>query len=710
MKNYVKYVNPNIGTVGHLLSSTMPTVGYPHGMMKLVPLFRPGVRDIYTSDRIFAFMAGPVLIMPTCRENGFGFEEHASGFDHDMETVSPHYYEVLLEDCSIWSKYTVSRHSGIFGFDFEPDAQGYVMLYLPDYADYDLCEESRTCVVKGKYQRVEAYCRLEFSEGFSAVSGESRIPEYCNLLDGCSARVLRLKLNGSKVFIKLGISFIGHDMAKYNLDNEIPDFNFEYVKERAFEEWNQKLSSIDVETENESHKHIFYTAMYRAIERMVCFSEYGRYLGYDGKVHNDDGYEFYCNDGIWDTYRCMHPLQMIIEPKIHEDILASYIRMYEQTGWLPGFPHREGSMPWMLGNHTAALFADSMAKGMKFDLKTAYEAAKKNALRGSMLPWYLGEATELDEFYFENGYFPAIGEGEEETVKEVHEFEGRQAVSVTLENSYDDWCLAAMAERLGLKEDYEHFLGRSKNYRNLFDGRIKFMAPRDSRGNWIAGFDPKLSGGQGGRRFFSENNSWVYTFSVQHDIEGLIALFGGSGEFAQRLDRLFVEQYGITKYEFLSQFPDATGLIGQYPQGNEPSFHIPYLYNYVSQPWKTQKLVRDIVRLWFSNHPLGICGDDDGGAMSSWFVFAAMGFYPVCPGKPYYDIGGPLFDKCTINLQNGKSFTIEAPGASGKRKYIKGMRLNGRRHSLFKLEHRQLAAGGTMEFDMQERPCYRIDE
>ena len=252
--------------------------------------------------------------------------------------------------------------------------------------------------------------------------------------------------------------------------------------------------------------------------------------------------------------------------------------------------------------------------------------------------------------------------------------ERRQAVSVTLENSYDDWCVAQLAKALGKQADAAYFTKLAHNYKNVFNPQIGFMAPRSADGQWVANFDPKLGGGQGGRDYFTEVDSWLYTFSVQHDLAGLIQLMGGRDAFNAKLDRLFVEQYGTSKYHFLDQFPDATGLVGLYAQGNEPSFHIPYLYDFSGQPWKTQQRVRQLMDIWYGDGPLGIPGDDDGGETSSWYVLSAMGFYPVCPGSPVYEIGSPIFAKAIIRMGNGKDFAIIANHVSAQNKYIQSAR------------------------------------
>lgn len=319
------------------------------------------------------------------------------------------------------------------------------------------------------------------------------------------------------------------------------------------------------------------------------------------------------------------------------------------------------------------------------------------------MPWTGGPAGDFDRCYFEKGFFPALAEGEEETLP-AHPFERRQSVAVTLEVCYDDWCLGQIAKELGHEEDYRRLSARAENYRKLYHPETGFMSPRLADGSWEPAFNPKLSGGQGGRAYFAECNAWTYTWHVQHQPEGLIQLMGGKDTFCDRLDQLFREQYEVPKYTFLGQFPDSTGLMGQFCMGNEPSFHIPYLYNYGGQPWKTQRRIRELMRLWFGNSPLGICGDEDGGAMSAWYTFSAMGLYPVCPGKPVYDIGSPVFDEITIHMENGNSFHILAHNQNPRHKYIQSASLNGKPHNLPWLDHTSLAAGGTLELQMGLSP------
>jgi predicted alpha-1,2-mannosidase len=442
------------------------------------------------------------------------------------------------------------------------------------------------------------------------------------------------------------------------------------------------------------------------MERMVNISEDGRYFsGYDKKIHSDEGRPFYADDWLWDTYRSLHPLMLILDPARQADMVESYIRMYEQSGWMPGFPQFYGDFPAMIGFHSAALIWDTWQKGVRnISVEKAYEGLRKNAIQGTMLPWRMGQKCELDSLYHEIGWYPALPEDSTETVAMVHDFEKRQAVAVTLEHSYDDWCLAQLAKELGKESDYKYFLGRSRNYLNVFNPANGFMAPKMADGNWIEPFDPQLSGGLGSRSFYAENNAWTWNFSVQHDIPHLIELLGGNEAFINRLDRIFNEPTKISKWQFMGQFPDATGLNGMFVAGNEPSFHIPYLYNYAGQPWRTQRRVREIMDMWFDDKPMGIPGDEDGGGLCSWYVFSAMGFYPVTPGSGEYTIGSPFFESVRIELPDGKTFAVVAKNSSYKNKYIQSARLNGKELTRPIINHTDIVNGGKLYLVMGEKP------
>lgn len=507
----------------------------------------------------------------------------------------------------------------------------------------------------------------------------------------------------------MGVSFVDGQQAQKNLMSEIPAWDFESLKLQGRQKWNDALGKIKVKGGTDDQKAVFYTALYRTYERMVNISEDGRYYsGFDDTIHNDNGIPFYVDDWMWDTYRAAHPLQSMLNPDLESLKIESYVRMYEQSGWMPSFPILYGDNPCMNGHHSAAIIADAYFKGIRnFDVEKAYEGLRKNAMEATMLPWRNGPMCSLDTFYLEKGYYPALNPGEKETVSLVHPFEKRQAVALTLGHSYDDWCLAQLAKALGKDSDYKYFLKRSQNFKNLFNTETGFFAPRTADGNWVKDFDPKFSGGLGNRDYYDENNGWTYLWDVQHDILGLIKLLGGREKFVSRLDQLFIEELGKWKPDYLQQMPDATGQVGQFVMGNEPSLHIPYLYNYAGAPWKTQKRVRSLLDTWFTNSPFGIPGDEDGGGLSGFVVFSSIGIYPVTPGIPVFNIGSPVFTDVMVNLGNDKSFRIIASASSRENKYIQGAKLNGMEWNKPWLSWDDIRNGGELVLDMGSRPNYK---
>jgi len=709
----VDYVDPWIGSIGHLLTATEPVVQLPHGMMRLAPLTTPSIRDRYLADKIYGFPLGGALLMASTGKQETNPAKTASRFDHDLETATPYYYAATLEDPDIQAEYTVSARAVHFRFTFPPQAAARLSLYLRAGSQARVLGPASFAGQEQSFGG-RAYFHIEFSKPFS---GHATFP--VARMEGMSRRqsagpgvgwAFEWPADAPRTIeVRAGISYIDEQQARRNLEREIPGWEFERTRAAARAAWNQALSRIRVRGGTERQRTIFYTALWRSQHRMVNSTEDGRYWsGFDKRVHDAEGRDFYVGDGLWDTYRTLHPLQLLLDPARQVDMVRSYLRMYQQSGWLPLFPSASGDRPAMLGHHAAAFIADTYMKGYRdFDVQLAYEAMKKNAMEATMLPWRNGPLTELDRVYLEKGFFPALAPGEKETVPEVHSFERRQSVAVTLEHAYDDWCLARMAEALGQSGDQAYFLKRGANYRNVFDARTGFMSPRSADGKWVEPFDPKLSGGQGGRDYFAECNSWVYSFHVQQDVPGLIELMGGRERFIAKLDQLFTEQYGALKFVFLNQFPDMTGLTGNHAQGNEPSFHIPYLYNWAGAPWRTQRRVREIMKVWYDDSPLGICGDEDGGSMSSWYVFSAMGFYPTCPGQPVYDIASPLFEEVRLALPGGKQFTITAKNVSARNKYIQSAMLDGRPLNRAWIKHAEVVRGATLVLEMGPRPNTR---
>jgi len=341
-----------------------------------------------------------------------------------------------------------------------------------------------------------------------------------------------------------------------------------------------------------------------------------------------------------------------------------------------------------------------------FDLEKAYLACKAGITEKTLAPWSGKPAGKLDEFYKEHGYIPALKTGEKETIPEVTPFELRQPVAVTLGTSYDEWCLSQIAKELGKTDDYKYFLKCSYNYRNLFNPATGFFHPKDSDGNFITPFDYVFSGGMGARQYYDENNGWIYRWDVQHNVADLISLMGGNKNFTNNLDAMFSQPLGKSKFEFFAQLPDQTGNVGQFSISNEPSFHIPYLYNYAGQPWKTQKHIRAILDQWFRNDLMGVPGDEDGGGMTSFVVFSDMGFYPVTPGMPVYNIGSPQFEDVKIHLANGKTFEIVAKNCSKENKYIQSASLNGQVWTKPWFSHQDLINGGKLILQMGSKANY----
>ncbi|MDP4186339.1 MAG: GH92 family glycosyl hydrolase, partial [Bacteroidota bacterium] len=602
-----------------------------------------------------------------------------SEYDHDQETATPYYYQVLLENDNINVEYSPGSKGGCFRFSFPAGGKENILLSVLQNGKLKVSGSA----VEGteSFNSMQAWFYGEFSEeGVAQIVKDQKI-ELGNQTEGSQCKVILSfdAAKGKKLEFRYAISYIGPEQARVNFHYDISKESFDQIAQKAKKIWQQALDKIEVSGGDDAQRRTFYTALYRCYERMVNINEYGQYYsGFDGRVHQANR-DFYVDDWSWDTHLALHPLRVILDPKIESDMIQSYVSMYEQTSWMPSFPLLWGDNPCMTGNHAAAIIADAWFKGVRnFDVVKAYEGLRRNATEATMLPWRNGKMCRLDSFYVDHGYYPALKPGEKETEEMVHGFEKRQAVSLTLTQSFDDWNLARLAKEMGHQDDYSKFLKRSAYYKNVYNQEKGFMWPRTEDGKWIENFDPKFSGGPGGRDYFTECNAWTYNWYVQHDIPGLINLMGGRTAFISKLDQLFREGLDRSKYEYWAKFPDATGLVGQYVMGNEPSFHIPYLYDYAGAPWKTQKRIRMLMDTWFMNNIFGICGDEDGGGMSAFYVFSAMGFYPVTPGFPIYAIGSPLFEKVTIHLEGGKTFTVKANKCSRVNKYIQSAMLNGK--------------------------------
>ncbi|XLE34754.1 GH92 family glycosyl hydrolase [Tamlana fucoidanivorans] len=707
-KTLVDFVNPYIGNISHLLVPTYPTIHLPNSMMRVYP-----ERTDFTSDLLDGL---PLIITSHRGSSAFNLSpfqgeekdiKEVVRYSYDNEQITPYSYSVYLDEQNTSVNFSVSHQSAIYELDFEKDDLVYLVINSKNgginwngktLTGYQIIEnDTKVYLYMTIDENPEDILELKNNE---LVKRSSKNYENSNV-------VLKFTRNTKKLHIKYGISFIDEQQAKQNFERELLDENIASLRTKGRNIWNDALSKIEVQGSNDDDKTVFYTSLYRTFERPVCLSEDGRYYSaFDNSVHQDQGRPFYTDDWIWDSYRAHHPLRILIDAKKEEDIINSFILMAEQMDefWMPTFPEVTGDSRRMNSNHGVASVIDAYKKGLRgFDLEKAYEACKNGIAEKTLAPWSGMPAGELDAFYKEKGYFPALHPGEEESVPEVHTFESRQPVAVTLGTSYDEWCLAQIAKELGKNEDYRIFLDNSFNYRNLFNQQTHFFHPKDDKGNFIEPFDYKFSGGMGARKFYSENNAWTYRWDVQHNVKDLIDLMGGKVSFVKHLDSTFAEPLGRSKYAFYAQLPDQTGNVGQFTMANEPSLHIPYLYNYAGQPWKTQKRIRTLLKQWFREDLMGIPGDEDGGGMTSFVVFSQLGFYPVTPGMPIYNIGSPVFEHATIHLENGKDFTIIAKNYNQENKYIQSAKLNQKEWNKPWFSHDDIIDGAVLVLTMGDK-------
>ena len=694
----IKYVDPQIGGVAPFLEPTKTRIHLPNSMVRMYP-----DRKDYKDDQIKSFplttrkhRSDPLFNLLPVSGNVSENLLPISAWDQELEIAHPYYYSSWLEDFNITLEFAPGEKTGFYRFNYGNKEIRKLFLKKLNGGDWQLNEDGSLVGIES-FEGMKAY-----AYGVFDVKGD-----FTQVKTGKNTNNSWITWNNTElkqVNFKYGISFISIEQAKNNLEKEMPNWDFEKVKNNAKEKWSNVLNQIEVEGGTEAYRRSFYTALYRSYERMINITEEGKYYSnYDKKIHKGEQ-NFYSDDWVWDTFLALHPLRYILQPDMESDMMASYVRMYQQSGWMPQFPQIHGDVPPMNGFHSTIMILDAYRKGIKnFDINVAYEAMKKNALDGTMVPWRLGAASPLDKLALKLGYFPALHPGETETEPLVDSFEKRQAVAVTLAQSYDDWALAQLAKDLGKVQDYEYFSKTAKNYKNLYWKEKGFFMPKDAAGNWID-IDPKFDGGMGGRDYYDENNGWTYLWNVQQDVLGLQKLMGGRDAFETRLDQMFREDLGRSVYALNARFPDFTGIVGQFSMGNEPSFHIPYLYNLTKSPWKAQKKIRTLLNTWFKDNIFGIPGDEDGGGMSAFVVFSSMGFYPITPGIPVYTIGSPLFSKIKINLPNGKAFTINAPNCNEKNKYIQKASLNGKNLVGPWFTHDDLVNGGTLELEMGSHP------
>ncbi len=701
----VDYVNPYMGNISHLLVPTFPTIHLPNSMLRVYP-----ERRDFTGDRLHGL---PIIVTSHRGSSAFNLSPYQGPekeirsvieFSYDQEELTPHSYAVYLDEQQTDVNFGLSTQSAMYEIDFRSDDEVALIVNSRNGAlrwdgaavsGFQIIEnDTRVYLHLVPEERPERISVLQEDELIKGVRTEGK--------DACL--VLQYPRGTRKLHVRYGISFIDEMQAASNLKREVLGKDVASLQSEARDIWNRALSRLEVAGGSTDDKTVLYTSLYRCYERPVSLSEEGRYYSaFDGKVHEDHGRSFYTDDWIWDSYRAHHPLRVLIDPKREEDIIHSFVTMAEQMDsfWMPTFPEVTGDSRRMNSNHGVASVIDAYRKGLRrFELEKAYQACKEGILEKTLAPWSGMPAGEIDDFYKENGYFPALREGEEETIPEVHHFESRQPVAVTLGTSYDEWCLAQIAQELGKDREYIQFFNNSLNYRNLFHPVTHFFHPKDKEGRFIEPFDYKFSGGMGARKFYGENNAWTYRWDVQHNIADLINLMGGRESFIEHLETMFSEPLGRSKYAFYAQLPDQTGNVGQFSMANEPSLHIPYLYNYAGQPWKTQKRIRTLLTQWFRNDLMGIPGDEDGGGMSAFVVFSQLGFYPVTPGMPIYNIGSPVFERATVHLQNNKTFVIVVENYAPENKYVQSATLNGKEWNKPWFSHEDIKNGGTLVLTM----------
>jgi predicted alpha-1,2-mannosidase len=689
--NYSSLVNPFIGTGGH--GHTFPGAVLPFGMVQLSPDTRvdgswDGCSGYHYSDNIIYGFShthlsgtgcsdwGDLLIMPTVGAPTMDNKVYSSKFSHLTEKASPGYYEVKLEDDKIKAELTVTPRVGIHRYTFPATKEANILLdvlhrdktldctiYLMDsvtIAGYRVSE------AWAKKQYVYFYIKLSKPyQDAQLASNKTFMRKFGKFNERAEGAYFRFDMSdGLPLMLKVGISSTGVAGAKKNLETEAQGWDFEKYKSDAAATWNKQLQKIEVPKTNKEKATTFYTALYHCfIHPSLNMDVDNQYRGRDNKIYTAEGFTNYSVFSLWDTHRALHPLFTILEKKRSADFINSFLNQYKQAGRLPVWELSSNETDCMIGYHSVSVIADAMQKGITgFDATELYTAAKAAS-------HYTGFGIPA---YSKNGFLQIDDESE--------------SVSKTLEYGYDDWCIAQMALQLNNTEDYFYYLKRSQAYRNLFDTSSSFMRPRKN-GNWLSPFYPAEI-----NNHFTEGNSWQYSFYVPHDMEGLIKLHVRKDHFEKKLDELFT-----TKEKTIGrEQADITGLIGQYAHGNEPSHHMAYLYTCVGKPQKTIERVHQICTSFYKNTPDGLIGNEDCGQMSAWYVFSAMGFYPVCPGSPYYSLGEPLFKSTKINLENGKTFVINSDASPNKP--VMGLMLNGQIQMMSFLEHQNIVSGGKLDF------------
>ena len=703
-----EYVNPFIGT--DFTGNTYPGAQAPFGMVQLSPdnglpgwdrisgYFYPdstiagfshthlsgtGAGDLYD----ISFM--PVTLPYKEADAPLGIH---SLFSHDEETASAGYYQVRLKDYDINVELTATERCGIQRYTF-PEADAAIFLNLRKAMNWDFTNDTRIEVVDsvtiqgyrfsdGWARDQHIYFRTRFSKPFASVQLDTAAVIKDGKRIGSSA-IARFDFHtsaGEQILVTTAISGVSMEGAARNLAAEAPADDFDKYLAVTRKNWNEQLSKVEIKSNDIDEKVKFYTALYHSMLAPTIYSDMdGAYYGPDKQVHQADGWTNYSTFSLWDTYRAAHPLYTYIEPQRVNDMVKSFLAFSEQNGRLPVWNFYGSETDMMIGYHAVPVIVDAYLKEIgDFDPKKALAACVATA--------------NIDEYrgiglYKKYGYVPY-------DVTDHYNSEN-WSLSKTLEYAYDDYCIARMAEKLGEKQIADEFYKRSRNYKNVYNSQTTFMQPRNNKGSFIEDFSPDDY-----TPHICESNGWQYFWSVQQDVDGLISLVGGKERFAQKLDSMFT--YNPSADEDLPIF--STGMIGQYAHGNEPSHHVIYLFNAIGQPWKTQKYAAEVMHELYKNTPAGLCGNEDCGQMSAWYVFSAMGFYPVDPISGKYEIGTPMYPEMKMHLANGKTFTILAQAVSKENIYIQSVKLDGKPYDKSYITHEQIMNGSIFEFEMGNKP------
>lgn len=706
--DYTQLVNPFIGT--DFTGNTYPGAQVPFGMVQLSPdnglpgwdriagYFYPdstiagfshthlsgtGAGDLYD----ISFM--PVTLPYNEAEQPLGIH---SKFSHEKESAYAGYYQVFLQDYKINVELTATERCGIQRYTF-PKAESAIFLNLKKAMNWDETQDSYieqvdSVTLKG-YRYSNGWARnqkIYFYTKFSRPFDGLQLDKSQIIKDGKEnghGYVARINYNTSEneqIVIRTAISGVSMEGAERNFMAEAQESDFDSYLCKAKKMWNDALGKIEVENSDMDETVTFYTALYHSMLAPTIYGDVdGSYYGPDKKIHKADGWTNYSTFSLWDTYRAAHPLFTIIQPERVNDMVKSLIAFSEQNGRLPVWNMFGSETDMMIGYHSVPVIVDAYLKGIgDFDAESALKECVKTA--------------NLDDYrqiglYKNMGYIPY-------DVVDKYNSEN-WSLSKTLEYAFDDYCIALMAEKMGKEDLADNFYKRASNYRNVFNKSSSFMQPKDSKGNFIAGFKPEEY-----TPHITESNGWQYLWSVQHDVDGLIELIGGKKRFEEKLDSMFTL---IPKEN--EQLPIfSTGMIGQYAHGNEPSHHVAYLYNYTDSPWKTQKYVSEIMHELYKNSPDGLCGNEDCGQMSAWYVMSAMGIYPVNPVSGEYQIGTPMFPEMQIRFAENKVFKILAKNVSRENCYVKSVKLNGVALEKPFINHKDIMKGGVIEFTMTDKP------